>query len=54
MADRFDPALLQQLCEQASKEMDPEKLLRLTKRINELLELKERAAKPDPEKKKSA
>ena len=54
MPGKFDPALLQQLCEQASKEMDPEKLLRLTKQINQLLELKEQATRPAQSNKKSA
>lgn len=54
MTERYDPALLQQLCEQASKEMDPDKLLRLTKRINQLLESREQAAKNEQSKKKSA
>lgn len=54
MPGHFDPALLQLLCERASKEMDPEKLLRLTRQINELLDLKEQATKAGQSNKKSA
>lgn len=32
------------LCEQAAKELDPEKLLQLVKEINAILEAKERAS----------
>jgi hypothetical protein len=41
----------QKLCEQAAREHDPEKLLRLTQRITELLEMKSttlKRHKPDP------
>jgi hypothetical protein len=40
MASRYDPALLQKLCEQASKETDTEKLLELTRKISEELDKK--------------
>jgi hypothetical protein len=43
MADHFDPTLLQQLCEQASKETDTQKLLELTKQIGDLLDKKQSA-----------
>jgi len=36
-----------QLCEQAAKEQDPAKLMKLIKEINELLEAKERRLKGD-------
>jgi hypothetical protein len=44
MKEQYDPALLEQLCEQARKEMDPQKLVALVKRINALLDEKEKSA----------
>ena len=44
MNEHYDPALLEQLCEQARKEMDPEKLVVLVKRINAVLDDKEKLA----------
>jgi hypothetical protein len=37
-----------ELCEQASKEQDPEKLMELISQINQLLEAKGRRLKGDP------
>lgn len=38
MSQKVDPALVQKLCEQASKESDGEKLLELIKKINSELD----------------
>lgn len=38
MIDSDERALLQELCERASKEYNPEKLIELVRRINELLD----------------
>jgi hypothetical protein len=40
MSDQFDPEQLRQLAQQASQEMDTEKLLALVKKINDLLDPK--------------
>jgi hypothetical protein len=45
MTEKYTPELLHQLCKEASKESDREKLLQLTQRIVELLEQKRVAAK---------
>lgn len=37
-----------ELCEQAAKEQDPEKLMELIAQINQLLEAKERRLKSNP------
>ncbi len=54
MADQYDPALLQRLCEQASKETDSARLLDLTRQISELLDRKLRRPPEIPRAKNSA
>jgi len=38
MPEKFDPEVLRQLCEVASKEMDSQRLLALVRKITELCE----------------
>ena len=54
MCEKHDPGLLNQLCEQASKETDGEKLLTLIKKISEELDKKHPASDVRDQANKSA
>jgi len=54
MPDQPDPELLQRLCEMASKETNTEKLLDLTRQINEFFEKKNAASSSEARSKKPA
>jgi hypothetical protein len=47
----FDLALFEKLCEEASREQDPKKLLELTGRIKDLLDGKSQQSGPSDDKK---
>jgi len=54
MSESHDPAILQKLCELASKETNSEKLLELTRKISEELDKKHQPATLTDQIKKTA
>jgi hypothetical protein len=51
MSEKYDPARLHKLCEQASKETDSDKLLKLIREISEELDKKLPSSTEDQSKK---